>query len=205
MGRPVRDHRNGVRNRSEALSAFNRNSCPPSSESADRHLAHSHLLKLTPRRTSPREGTKKPRLATAGAQAGEQESSLRGGVLFEDTCKICFGISHRYRFADRCGTLLWAVWLVVPREGLAHDILQTVEPSRLDSVRGGSPFGRCVRRTQSIAATVMFGLFASIAASIGLLAAAGILIGGVVTLCSSGGGLLLSLTRAPHCRASSPT
>src|SRR5580692_8381208 len=31
---PVRNHRNGVRNRSEALSAFNRNSCPPSSESA---------------------------------------------------------------------------------------------------------------------------------------------------------------------------
>src|SRR5712675_1434720 len=31
---PVRDHRNGVRNRSEALSAFNRNTCPPSSESA---------------------------------------------------------------------------------------------------------------------------------------------------------------------------
>jgi hypothetical protein len=30
----VRDHRNGVRNRSETLSAFNRNSCPPSSEYA---------------------------------------------------------------------------------------------------------------------------------------------------------------------------
>src|SRR5216684_1345114 len=33
-GVPVRNHRNGVRNRSELLSAFNRNSCPPSSESA---------------------------------------------------------------------------------------------------------------------------------------------------------------------------
>src|ERR1700730_4443773 len=31
---PVRLHRNGVRNQSEPLSAFNRNSCPPSSESA---------------------------------------------------------------------------------------------------------------------------------------------------------------------------
>jgi hypothetical protein len=35
---PVRDHRIGVRNRSEALSAFNRNTCPPSSESAPDQL-----------------------------------------------------------------------------------------------------------------------------------------------------------------------
>src|SRR5450755_3692749 len=31
---PVRNHRNGVRNRSESLAAFNRNSWPHSSESA---------------------------------------------------------------------------------------------------------------------------------------------------------------------------
>src|ERR1022692_3495980 len=33
-GAPVRNHRNGVRNRSESLAAFNRNSWPHSSESA---------------------------------------------------------------------------------------------------------------------------------------------------------------------------
>jgi hypothetical protein len=33
-GAAVRDHRNAVRDRSESLSAFNRNRCPQSSESA---------------------------------------------------------------------------------------------------------------------------------------------------------------------------
>src|SRR5258707_10812345 len=35
MGAAVRDHRNAVRDRSESLSAINRNTCPQSPESAD--------------------------------------------------------------------------------------------------------------------------------------------------------------------------
>jgi integrase/recombinase XerD len=42
MGAPVRNHRNGVRNRSESLAAFNRNSWPHSSESACESEYDSH-------------------------------------------------------------------------------------------------------------------------------------------------------------------
>src|SRR5258705_13242799 len=40
MGAAVRDHRNAVRDRSESLSAINRNTCPQSPESAPKHPQH---------------------------------------------------------------------------------------------------------------------------------------------------------------------
>src|ERR1700688_575824 len=51
MGAAVRDHRNAVRDRSESLSAINRNPCPQSPESARSHvrgmrLVHTHLAKF---------------------------------------------------------------------------------------------------------------------------------------------------------------
>src|SRR5258706_13051858 len=48
MGAAVRDHRNAVRDRSESLSAINRNTCPQSPESA-----HYVLFALSNRHITP--------------------------------------------------------------------------------------------------------------------------------------------------------
>jgi len=46
MGAAVRDHRNAVRDRSESLSAINRNTCPQSPESAARAFVAKAVLDL---------------------------------------------------------------------------------------------------------------------------------------------------------------
>jgi hypothetical protein len=47
MGAAVRDHRNAVRDRSESLSAINRNTCPQSPESAPAHMVLRDAIKST--------------------------------------------------------------------------------------------------------------------------------------------------------------
>src|SRR5258708_7020311 len=59
-GATVRDHRNAVRDRSESLSAINRNTCPQSPESAGRIEWAAFVLAI-PSRKQPLTSPKRPK------------------------------------------------------------------------------------------------------------------------------------------------